>query len=78
MLAFGIINSVVFSSPEAVYLFGGLANAGKLIFDPVRKYVDLNIQPVFKGTVKILPSGIPENNAAVLGSAALAWKELSK
>lgn len=78
MLAFGIINSVVFSSPEVVYLFGGLANAGKLIFDPVRKYVDLNIQPVFKGTVKILPSGIPENNAAVLGSAALAWKELSK
>ena len=78
MLAFGIINSVVFSSPEAVYLFGGLANAGNLIFDPVRKYVDLNIQPVFKGTVKILPSGIPENNAAVLGSAALAWKELSK
>ena len=78
MLAFGIINAVVFSSPEAVYLFGGLANAGSLIFDPVRKYVDLNIQPVFKGTVKILPSGIPENNAAVLGAAALAWKELSK
>jgi glucokinase len=78
MLAFGIINAVVFSSPEAVYLFGGLANAGKLIFDPVRKYVDLNIQPVFKGTVKILPSGISENNAAVLGAAALAWKELSK
>jgi glucokinase len=78
MLAFGIINAVVFSSPESVYLFGGLANAGDLIFDPVRKYVDLNIQPVFKGTVKILPSGIPENNAAVLGAAALAWKELSK
>jgi glucokinase len=78
MLAFGIINAVVFSSPEAIFLFGGLAQSGDLLFKPVRKYVDLNIQPVFKGTVKILPSGIPENNAAVLGAAALAWKELSK
>ena len=78
MLAFGIINAVVFSSPEAVFLFGGLAQAGELLFNPVRKYVDLNIMPIFKGTVKILPSGIPENKAAVLGAAALAWKELSK
>ena len=29
-----------------------------------------------KGTVKILPSGIPENNAAVPGEAALSWNEL--
>jgi glucokinase len=78
MLAFGIINAVVFSSPEAIFLFGGLTRAGDMLFKPIRKYVDQNIQPVFKGTVKILPSGIAENNAAVLGAAALAWKELSK
>lgn len=78
MLAFGIINSVVFSSPEAVFLFGGLTKAGDLLFKPVMKYVDRNIMPVFKGTVKILPSGISENNAAVLGAAALAWNELKK
>ena len=78
MLAFGIINAVVFSSPEAVFLFGGLAQAGDILFTPVRKYVDLYIQPIFRGTVKILPSGIPESNAAVLGAAALAWNEFSK
>jgi glucokinase len=78
MLALGIINAVVFSSPETVFLFGGLAQSGDLLFKPVRKYVNQNIQPVFRGTVKILPSGIPENNAAVLGAAALAWKELTK
>jgi len=78
MLAFGIINAVVFLSPEVIYLFGGLANSGDLLYVPVRKYVDQNIMPVFKGTVKILPSGIPENNAAVLGAAALAWNELLK
>jgi glucokinase len=76
-LAFGIINAIVFSSPEAVFLFGGLANAGEILFGPVRKYVEMNVQPIFRGTVKILPSGIPESNAAVLGSAALIWNELA-
>jgi glucokinase len=74
-LAFGIYNAIGFSSPEAVFLFGGLANAGEMLFEPVRKYVEMNVQPIFRGTVKILPSGIPESNAAVLGAAALIWNE---
>ncbi len=78
ILAFGIANAIGFSSPEAVFLFGGLAQAGEMLFIPTRKYVDQNVQPIFKGTVKILPSGVPESNAAVLGAAALAWNELKK
>jgi glucokinase len=78
ILAFGIVNAIGFSSPEAVFLFGGLAQAGEMLFIPTRKYVDQNVQPIFKGTVKILPSGVPESNAAVLGAAALAWNELTK
>jgi glucokinase len=78
ILAFGIANAIGFSSPEAVFLFGGLALAGEILFTPVRKYVDEIVQPIFKGTVKILPSGISESNGAVLGAAALAWNELSK
>ena len=74
-LAFGIYNAIGFSSPEAVFLFGGLANAGEILFEPVRKYVEMNVQPIFRGTVKILPSGIPESNAAVMGAAALIWNE---
>lgn len=76
MIAFGISNAVAFSSPEAVFLFGGLAQAGETLFKPVKKYVDQSVMPIFKGTVKILPSDIPESNAAVLGAAALAWNEL--
>jgi len=52
-LAFGIYNAIGFSSPEAVFLFGGLANAGEILFEPVRKYVEMNVQPIFRGTVKI-------------------------
>ena len=48
-LAAGITDAVVFSSPEAVFLFGGLARAGEMLFDPVRKYVDLKIMPIFRG-----------------------------
>jgi len=76
ILALGIANAIAFSSPEAVFLFGGLAKAGEMLFKPVRKYVDQNILPIFKGTVKILPSGVSESNAAVLGAAALVWNEM--
>jgi glucokinase len=78
ILALGIVNAIGFSSPESVFLFGGLAKAGEMLFTPVRKYVDQNVQPIFKGTVKILPSGVPENKAAVLGAAALVWSEFKK
>jgi len=78
ILALGIVNAISFSSPEAVFLFGGLAQAGEMLFTPVRKYVDQNVFPIFKKTVKILPSGVSESNAAVLGAAALAWNELIK
>ena len=75
-IAFGIINAITFSSPEAVFLFGGLAQAGDLILEPVRKYVEMGVMPIFRGTCKILLSGVPLSNAAILGSAALVWNEL--
>ena len=76
MIAFGIANAVGFSSPEAVFLFGGLAKAGEVLFAPVREYVNQMVMPIYRDTVQILASGIPESNAAVLGAAALAWNEL--
>lgn len=75
-LALAIVNSVAFSSPEAIFLFGGLAQAGDLLFEPVQRQVNDMIQVIFRGTVDILPSGLSEADAAVLGASALAWKEL--
>lgn len=76
-LGLGIINSIVYTSPEAIFLFGGLANAGELLFKPVKEYLKKNNYILFKNTVKILPSGIPESNGAVLGSAALILNDLN-
>lgn len=64
------------TSPEAFILFGGLANAGTLIFDPIRKHLEEQLLPIYCNKIKLLPSGLKGNEAAILGSAALAWNEL--
>lgn len=76
ILALAIVNAVVVTSPQAIFLFGGLARAGKLLMDPLDKYVDKLVLPVFRDSFRLLPSAIPESKGAVLGAAALAWKEL--
>jgi hypothetical protein len=37
-----------------------------------------NLLNNLKGTVKVLPSGLKENTAAILGAAALCWNEIKK
>jgi len=67
---------VALFSPEAIFLFGGLSNAGSHIFKPVKAYMEKNLLSIYRDKVKILPSGLTETNAAVLGSAGLIWKEI--
>ena len=62
------------TSPEAIILFGGLAKAGELIFEPTKRYMEENMMATFRNKVKLLPSGIQDKNTAVLGAAALAWQ----
>ena len=64
-------------SPEAIFLFGGLANAGELILDPTEKYMEENLLHIFKNKVKLQLSQLNEGDAAVVGAAALAWKEFT-
>ncbi len=71
-----LAESVEHTSPEAIILVGGLANAGDLIFLPTKRSMEDNLLGIFKGKVKLLPSGLPEGNGAVLGAAALSWTEL--
>jgi len=65
-------------SPEAIILFGGLATAGDLIFKPVKKYMDAAVLSIYKHKVKLLPSGLPASEAAILGAAGLIWHELKR
>lgn len=64
----------VFSSPEAIVLFGGLAKSGELLLKPLRESMEKNMLGVFKGKVKVLLSELKEADAAVLGASALGWE----
>ncbi|MDL2308480.1 ROK family protein [Bacteroidales bacterium OttesenSCG-928-B11] len=73
-LGLAMANAVTFSSPEAIFLMGGPVKAGKILLDPIRKSFDDNILSIYKGNVKILVSGLDENQSAILGAAALTNK----
>ena len=75
-LGLKLADSVAHTSPEAIILFGGLAAAGDLIFIPTKKYMEEYLLGIFKNKVRLLPSSLPKGNAAILGAAALIWKEL--
>ncbi len=77
-LGIKLADSVAHTSPEAIILFGGLAAAGDLIFEPTKRHMENNLLNIFKNKVKIIPSGLPEGNSAVLGASALIWNELEK
>ena len=73
-LGLALADAVTVTSPEAIFLFGGLAKAGKLIFEPTAHYMEENMMFAYKNKVKLLPSGIQGKNAAILGAAALIWQ----
>jgi glucokinase len=73
VLGLALANFVMFSSPEAIILFGGLTKAGDLILKPTRENMEANLIQVFQNKVKILVSHLKESDAAILGASALVW-----
>jgi glucokinase len=71
ILGEALANFVMFSSPEAIVLFGGLTNAGDLILNPTREAMEASLIQVFRNKVKILFSDLKEADAAILGASAL-------
>ena len=65
LLGYALADAVTITSPEAIFLFGGLAKSE-------------NMMSVFKNKVKLLPSGIQSQNAAILGASALIWQEVKQ
>jgi len=74
ILGLALANAVMFSSPEAIILFGGLTKAGELILKPTREHMEENLIKVFQNKVKILVSHLKESDAAILGASALVWE----
>ncbi|MEO8962815.1 MAG: ROK family protein [Ginsengibacter sp.] len=75
ILGEALANFVMFSSPEAIILFGGVIKAGKLLMDPVKESMEKNLLPIFQNKVKLLFSELKESDAAILGASALVWEK---
>jgi glucokinase len=78
ILGMKLSETVVHTDPEAIFLFGGLSQAGDLIFKPTIKHMEANLMPLFRNKVKILPSALQNQAAPILGASSLVWDYLDK
>lgn len=76
-LGFSLANMVAITSPSHIFLYGGLAKSGTVLLNPVKQYFDKFILRNYKGKVELKLSSLT-NQVAVLGAAALAWKEATR
>ncbi|HEY0677770.1 MAG TPA: ROK family protein [Chitinophagaceae bacterium] len=74
ILGEALANFIMFSSPEAIILFGGVIKAGDLIMKPTRESMEKNLLPIFQNKVKLIFSELKEADAAILGASALVWE----
>lgn len=69
---------IAITAPEAIFLFGGLAKAGKYILEPTERTMEEHVLFLWRGKVALRLSEINDKNAAVLGASALAWKGIKE
>ncbi len=73
ILGMALANFVMFSSPQAIILFGGLTKAGDILMKPVKDSMERNLLPIFRDKVQLIFSELKESDAAILGASALVW-----
>lgn len=74
MLGEACADFATFASPEAFVFFGGMAKAGDLLFDPIKRSYDEHVMPIFRGKAQFLVSSLDGASAAVLGASAIGWE----
>ena len=73
-----LADTVAHTNPEAIFLLGGLSQAGDLIFEPTIRHLEKNLMTIYKGKVKVLPSGLPDQAAPILGASSLIVNHFKK
>jgi glucokinase len=73
ILGMALANFVMFSSPQAIILFGGLTKAGDILMEPIKESMERNLLPIFRDKVALIFSELKESDAAILGASALVW-----
>jgi glucokinase len=78
ILGMKLADAVAHTSPEAIFLLGGLAQAGDLLLLPTRRYLEEYLFHSFRGKVQLRLSGLAEGTSAMVGAGALVWHELGR
>ncbi|MEQ9289995.1 MAG: ROK family protein [Cyclobacteriaceae bacterium] len=71
-----LADMVTIFNPEAIFLFGGLSQAGDHIFKPTIRYMEKNLMKIYKDKVQVLPSELGSQGAPIIGAASLVWSKL--
>ena len=74
ILGEALANFIMFSSPEAIVLFGGVIKAGDLIVEPTEGTHGKKPASHFQNKVKLIFSELKEADAAILGASALVGR----
>ena len=79
ILGMKLSDFIVHTDPEAIFLLGGLSNAGDHLFTPAQENMEKYLMPLFLDrNIQLLPSGLKDDDAPILGASSLVWKYLDK
>lgn len=73
ILGQAITGLIVLLDPQAIFLAGGLTQAGNLLLDPVRESIDEHLLDMFKGSCEVVLSHLGGEDTGILGAAAMLW-----
>jgi glucokinase len=73
ILGVSVASFATITNPEAIIFTGGIANAGKYLFEPTFEAFDSHVFHNVRGKIKFLRSTIDDRERDVLGASALAW-----
>jgi glucokinase len=77
-LATGLANAVAIAPPQRIVLFGGIARNGDLLMAPLQEHFDTALLSIHRGRVALQLSQLPDDDAGILGAAALTGMSPSR
>lgn len=78
ILGMKLADTVAHTNPETIFILGGLAQAGELIFEPTIRHLNKNLMNIYQGKVNIKPSGLENQTAPILGASSLIVNYFNK
>ncbi len=76
-IGIGVANAMNILNPDKVVIGGGIAQAGGLLFEPIRRTVEVNALYTALQACQILPAELGDD-AGVLGGAALVLQRMAE